>query len=407
MRRRRQWLAAALLAAMPAAPAFGDAAMSWVGRHAQAMPAATAAEISDAQLQAFGAAVGQARVVALGEQTHGGREEFELRLRLLRYLHEHQGFEVLLLESGVFDIALLQVAMQRGEKLEALAPGKVFYMYSKSDAGRGLLRYLDERQAGPRPLLLSGIDSQLSGELSQRELLPRLKARLGGAEPDWPLFERLAAVLFTLERRAPPAAEQQRFDALAERLRGRLCAGKRGGEDGLLCRSLAGLQAQAATLWRGDYQRDHAMADNVLWQLQQLYPGKKAVIWGHIIHLGRGVKLDAQHRFAGDIVGEKLGRDYYVLNTTALQGAFLEFASGQVQPVPPAYPRSLEAALAQNPAEFIFLDAPRPMRADLAGLPSRSMEFGYGLPTGGGAGLGRHWDGVFYIRELRPVTMER
>lgn len=106
--------------------------------------------------------------------------------------------------------------------------------------------------------------------------------------------------------------------------------------------------------------------------------------------------------------GEKLGHDYCVLNTTALQGSCLEFASGQVlHPVSPACPRSLEAALAQNPAEFIFLDASRPMRADLVGLPSRSMEFGCGLPAGGAEGSGRYWDGVFYIRELRPVTMER
>nr|WP_316640236.1 erythromycin esterase family protein [uncultured Roseateles sp.] len=388
-----------------AAQAAGDEAMDWVRRHAAPMPARVAADISDAQLQAFGYAVGPARVVALGEQTHGGREEFELRLRLLRYLHEKKGFDVLLLESGVFDVALLQQAMQRGEKIDALAPGNVFYMYSKSDAGRGLLRYLDEQQAGPRPLMLSGIDSQLSGGLSQRELLPRLKTWLPTEEVDWPLFERLAAALFALDRRAPPAAELQRFDDLAARLRMGLCDANKG--DGLLCRSLAGLQAQAATLWRGDYQRDHAMADNMLWQLERLYPGRKAVIWGHIIHLGRGVKMDEQHRFAGDILGEKLGRDYYVLNTTALQGAYLEFASGQVQAVPPAYPRSLESALAQSPADFIFLNATRPMPAGLAGLPARAMEFGYGLPTGSASGLGRHWDGVFYIREMRPVTMER
>jgi len=401
----RGWAACLMLLAAQATQAAGDEAMDWVRTHAQAMPARMAAELSDVQLQAFGDAVGPSRVVALGEQTHGGREEFELRLRLLRYLHERKGFDVLLLESGVFDVALLQQAMQRGDRLDALAPGNVFYMYSKSDAGRGLLRYLDERQAGPRPLLMSGIDSQLSGGLSQRELLPRLKTWLLKEDADWPLFERLAAALFALDRRAPPAAELQRFDALTAKLRTRLCDASAG--DGLLCRSLAGLQAQAATLWRGDYQRDHAMADNVLWQLEKLYPGRKAVIWGHIIHLGRGVKMDEQHRFAGDILGEKLGRDYYVLNTTALQGSFLEFASGQVNPVPPAYPRSLEAALAQHPADFIFLNAPRPMQAGVAGLPARSMEFGYGLPTGSASGLGRHWDGVFYIREMRPVTMER
>ncbi len=73
----------------------------------------------------------------------------------------------------------------------------------------------------------------------------------------------------------------------------------------------------------------------------------------------------------------------------------------------PASVRSLEAALARSAAEFSFLDSPRPMRADLTGLPKCSMQCGYGLPTGDGAGLGRHWDSVSYIRVLRPVTMER
>lgn len=407
MWKRRSWLLAVSLLAAGAATA-ADEAMDWVRGHAVAMPATAATELSDAQLQAFGDAVGGARVVALGEQTHGGREEFELRLRLLRYLHEKKGFDLLLLESGVFDVALLQQAMQRGEQLDALAPGKVFYMYSKSDAGRALLRYLDAQQAGPRPLLLAGIDSQLSGELSQRELLPRLRARLDEPQDaaDWALFERLAVALFALDRRAPPAAEQQRVEALLARLRTMLCInGESSGDAALLCRSVASLQAQTATLWRGDYQRDHAMADNMLWQLERLHPGKKAVVWGHIAHLARGIKRDARHRYAGDILGEKLGRDYYVLNTTALQGSFLEFASGQVHAIPPAYPRSLETALSENPAGFAFVHAPA--RPDLSGLPARSMEFGYSLPTGAASGLGPLWDGVFYIREMRPVAMER
>ena len=151
-------------------------------------------------------------------------------------------------------------------------------MYAKSDAGRTLLRYLDEAQAGPKPMLLSGIDSQLSGGLSRSELPKRLRAKLHGDATDWPVFERLADVLMQMDRTPPSAADTKTFDAVAARLKAALC--KAGGDE-LLCRSLAGLQAQAANFWRGEYLRDHEMANNVLWQLQRVHPGRKAVIWAH------------------------------------------------------------------------------------------------------------------------------
>lgn len=401
----RQWtMWAALALLMAGAPATATETTQAVRARIKPMTASSPAELSDAQLQAFGDAVGNARVVALGEQTHGGLQEFQVRQRLLRYLHEQKGFDVLLIESGIFDTALLQDALRRGEKLDTLSPGNIFYMYSRTDAGRELMRYVDDAQAGPRPLRLSGIDSQLSGAYSRAQLLTRLHAQLTGDATDWPVFERVADRLMQMDRTAPPPAEQQVFDSTATRLRKTLCAAGASNDQGLLCRSLDGLQAQAAGFWRGDYQRDRAMADNVLWQLKHVHPGRKVVLWGHIIHLARGVKFDDTHRFAGDILGEKLGRDYFVVNTTALQGSYLDFVSGEVQPIAAAYPNSLELAFASHDAPFAFLHAPKRMDA---GFSARSTEFSFGLPLGGGVGLGAQWDGTFYVRDMAPVKMVR
>ena len=85
---------------------------------------------------------------------------------------------------------------------------------------------------------------------------------------------------------------------------------------------------------------------------------------------------------------------------TALQGSYLDFVSGEVQPIAAAYPNSLEQAFASHGAPFAFLHVTQRMKA---GFAARSTEFSFGLPLGGGVGLGAQWDGVFYVRDMAPV----
>ena len=83
--------------------ALADDRVDWLKKHAAPI---TTLDIGKqnyrfADLKPFGEAVGDARVVFLGEQTHGDGTTFEAKARLIRYLHEVKGFDVLAFESGM------------------------------------------------------------------------------------------------------------------------------------------------------------------------------------------------------------------------------------------------------------------------------------------------------------------
>ena len=367
-----------------------------------------------ADLAPFGAAVGTARIVALDEQTHGGHEEFVLKTRLLRYLHERLGFDVLVLESGFFDVGELQLAAQAGASLADQAPGNIFFMYSKSAEGRDMLRYVDATRASAHPLTLAGMDSQHSGALSQRDLVPKLAAFLSAhgsrlpAARDWAGFAATVAAMTAPDHDAPSAAQRAAFDAAVAQAARELAAvdDRRPAVEsaGWWGRVVADLQAQARQRWvapRGN-ARDQAMGDNVVWIAEHLAPGQRLVVWGHAIHLMHDAPDAAAPPFAGTVIHRRFGADYHVAHLTGLGGRYLDYTTLQPADIPAAAPGSLEARLAQQPGDALFL---APAAAPATDAPAaRYIDYQLFGPL---PGRGLNWESTFFIRRLTPATMVR
>lgn len=362
----------------------------------------------DSDLLPFARAIGNARVVALGEQTHGGAEEFLLKARLVRYLHEKMGFDVLLLESGFYDMGRLAARMAQGEQLDDMAPGSVFYMYANSAEARTLLQYVDRQRRLGKPMALAGIDSQHTGTLSIGSLLPDLQAFLKqqapalARGPGWDAYQRAAQPLFVMNRTAPAANTRAAFERHAAAIENALCASQDATVGGAAwwCRVNRSVQAQAATYWSGerDYQRDNAMGGNAVWLADTLFKGKKVVVWAHTIHVAKGFLRSPQNLQAGEVMSRHWGADYKVVQFTAAGGEVVEFATMQPFKVPQPAPGSLEARLADSGEALLGLSAAQPVE-----LPQSS--FDYAEPMTGR--LGRNWDVLFYVRTMTPVHMTR
>ena len=89
----------------PQAESQPDPRAQWLREHAVAVRTIdpSLAEDDFADLRPLIGLIGDARVVGLGEPTHGDGAHFHAKTRLIRFLHEVMGFDVLVWESGMYD----------------------------------------------------------------------------------------------------------------------------------------------------------------------------------------------------------------------------------------------------------------------------------------------------------------
>ncbi|MDF3036152.1 MAG: hypothetical protein K0S28_1426 [Paucimonas sp.] len=368
----------------------------------------------------FGKAVGNARYVVLGEKTHGEGNVFALKARLVRYLHQKLGFEVLALESGLYDGVKINALRDSGKPMKTVAPGNLFFMYSTTREVTPLFDYLDNRKRSKRPLLFTTFDSQQSGNLSQQDMLVDLAAYLLKRDSDlprtfaWRIFAAQCQNLLHFERTPPPAGEQRRFFEtlrLIDQVTGAdVRSSTRPLDDpGFWKRVSASLRSQAEAFWqtppdqRFNAPREREMTANMLWVLQHQHPGKKVIIWTHDFH---GQKISALSGAKGMMVGvrETLpGRHFYHAYFTGYHGKYVDFIKGGITEIPEPDPKSIEHLLHHAGMKQVFIDLKKARQkgSNLEGYGFGDYEgrFTHGKPS-----LGEYVDGVFFLDRITPAT---
>lgn len=274
-------------------------------------------------------AIGSRTIVEIGEATHGGAEFYRLKLRLVKYLHEKQGFNILAIEAGMIETGL--GALRRNEM-----SAREFMMSTVSGGMRWremepLFAYIQSR---PK-LRVIGIDPQFSAtevlEFAHDAVAPyrpklaaQIQQRLG--EPYQ--YQALA----TTDPAAYAKAESSYLQWL-EATHAHLDRIQTKPED---ARALAILRQGFAGLgiyWKGASTqtqaqrfelRDRTMADHVLAQAAR----DKVMIWAHNGHIGRGIG----YQVMGDHLRRLRPGGVYGLGLFAKSGEWREHWTGQVKP---------------------------------------------------------------------------
>ncbi len=423
----------------PLVAAPGRAGFAWLRAHATPLDRVDPRQdgVADDDLAALDTIVGLARIVALGESTHGTHEFFRLKHRVLEHLVRRQGVRLFAIETNQFGAERANAWVQGGPGTVREAMRGMFQVWNTVEM-TALLEWLRAWNAEhpDATVRVVGYDMQdqrtpvdtLSAFLSRRDstLRPRLEALAGEyrsqhsyATPQLP---------DTLRERWHVQAESLWAivsGRRAEWLRGSATAAESLATEWAVQSANLFRQAARFNVALNSPERDSLMAANMAWTLQVLAPTARAVVWAHDVHISHGG--DAERSFnAGAQMGAWLrrqyGEDYRALSLLTAEGSYSatrsfsnwERVDAEAFPAPEG---SLEEALhrLRRPAGVVgWIVNLRPARSDpgVAWLrqprPIRSIgyaayDYGFDLT----AVLPLEFDGVLFVDRTTPSEWVR
>ena len=358
------------------------------------------------------------RVIGLGEITHGTREFFQVKHRLLEFLVREMGFTAIAIEASYSNTQPINdfVLHGKGDRASALT-GQGWIVWDTEELAALLdwMRAYNATVPDLNKVRFHGMDVYWN-EVGQRQVLAFLRRaapdRLLAADSLFQLIAREEAKR-PVQDTAALATARPALQSLAAYL------GER--KDALIARSSASefesavqhLEVMRRALTPN--ARANAMADNLRFVIDHERPSTKFVLWAYDGHLASN---DTVTRTIGRAMRESYGDRYYAVATTFNQGSYQTRVILPNQPAgdlkavvaPPAPSGALPWYLARTGVGNLFLD----LRA-LSGDPVLQHWIGTPLVTQG-FGWAHHdivksyralnfralFDGIIFIERTTP-----
>jgi erythromycin esterase len=256
-----------------------------------------------ADLSAFGSMVGDARVVGLGEATHGNHEFQRLKHRLIEYLVSEKGFSIVAIEANQPECRAINEYVLHGKGDARTALEGIYFWSLNTEEMLALIEWMRAWNAEhEHKVQFAGFDMQRT-EVARENVA----AFVERVEP-----ARARTILKMLASTEPSLAAladlAKRFDASQVPW----TAATDPVAYATARHDLAILQQQAArrtesTVYGRFEARDRAMADNIEWLLAQQPREARMIVWAHNVHVALDLEI---RRNMGHHVRKRLGGDY-------------------------------------------------------------------------------------------------
>lgn len=402
-----------------------ESGVKWVNKNAVQILSIDPENSHYEDLAPIKSAIGDARIVLLGEQEHGDGSAYLAKSRLVKFLHSEMGYNVLAFESDFFGVNKGWFDYKKGKREYKDVISQLYVFWAQSEMCQNLFHSMEISQQSNRPMILAGFDCQQLLTISKEELIPSLDSiisQYGIIMEDTDkafFFKVIKDAMKDFHDQEITDSDQKRFLEILYILSDQFKEHKL---DEFWIQEIDNLKGFMMHTWYwwldrqndmvNNNYRDMQMAKNILWLLNEKYKNEKIIIWagnGHIIKSdtlfeveAEGWKPEIRQYPMGEILFDSLKNDMYSIGFVSNKGqsSYLKYNEDNLfvqYNIEPADSNSFACELNRSGFQYAFIN----LRGQFSTSIESERRIRIWRPEYVKAKLSDIYDGIFYIEEMQ------